>query len=225
MYDYDSNAILAEPIKNSQAATICDAFLKLHKVIKARGNKSKVYIMDNEWSNDLKESMKKYGIDFQLAPPYMHRQNAAERAIRSYKNHFISVLSTTDPYSPIREWDRLISQWVITLNLLRNSRVSPALSAYAYLFGPYDFNKSPMAPPGNRVIVHDKPVNRKSWGHHGTPGWYIGPSIDQYVFMQCYMPATGIAIITDTLQYIAKTFAFPTTTTRDYLQHSIGVII
>ena len=84
MYDYDSNAILAEPIKNSQAATICDVFLKLHKVIKARGNKPKFYIMDNEWSNDLKEAMKRYEIYFQLAPTHMHRQNAAEREMKTY---------------------------------------------------------------------------------------------------------------------------------------------
>ena len=94
-----------------------------------------------------------------MAPPYMHRQNAAERAIRTYKNQFISGFSTTDPDFPISEWDRLLSQCVITLNLLRNSRVNPALSSYAYLFGPYNFNKHPMEPPGTGLIVHKKPVN------------------------------------------------------------------
>ena len=89
---------------------------------------------------------------------------------------------------------------MITLNLLQNAMVNPALSAYAYLFGPYYFNKSPMAPPITRVIVYDKPVNRTSWGRYGTPGWYIGPSLDHYIFMQCYMPATGIVRITYTLQ-------------------------
>ena len=52
--------------------------------------------MDNECSSDLKEDMKKYTIDFQLSPPRMYQQNAAERAIRTYKNNFISGLSTTD---------------------------------------------------------------------------------------------------------------------------------
>ena len=45
--------------------------------------------MNNECSSDLKEAMKKYEIDFQLAPPHRHRINAAERAIRTYKNHLI----------------------------------------------------------------------------------------------------------------------------------------
>ena len=54
MYDYDSNAILAEPIKNSQAETIRSAFLKVHKFLKARGRHRKVYIMDNKCYSDLK---------------------------------------------------------------------------------------------------------------------------------------------------------------------------
>ena len=82
-----------------------------------------------------------------------------------------------------------------------------------------------MAPPETCVILHEKPVNRTSWGHNGTLGWYIGPSIDHYRCMQCYMPATGMVRITDTIQYIPKAFVFPKTTTEDYLQQAIGDII
>ena len=152
--------------------------------------------------------MIKYEIDFQLDPPRIHRKNASEWATRTCINHFIAWFSTTDPYFTTSEWDRLLSQCVITLNLLRNSRVNPDLSAYAYLFRPYDFNKSPMALPRTRMKVHDKYGNRTSWGHHGTPGWYICPSLEHYRCMQCYIPATSIVRITDTLQYILKAFVF-----------------
>ena len=54
MYDYDSNEILVGPIKNRQAETIRDAFLNIHKGLKARGVNPKVYIMDNGCSSDLK---------------------------------------------------------------------------------------------------------------------------------------------------------------------------
>ena len=162
--------------------------------------------------------MAKYEIDFQLDLPHMHRWNVAEQSIRTYKNHFISGFSTKYPDFPINKWDRLLSQCAITLNLHLNSRVNPALSEYAYLFGPNDFNKSPMSPPGTRVIVHDKHGNRKSRGHNGTPGWYIGTSLDHYRCMQCYISASGTVIIIDTLQYIPKAFPSPKTTTKDYLQ-------
>ena len=60
MYDYDSNTILAEPIKNSQTSTICDALLKFYKVLKERGSDPKIYIMFNYCSSYLKEAMKNY---------------------------------------------------------------------------------------------------------------------------------------------------------------------
>ena len=76
--------------------------------------------------------------------------------------------------------DRLIPQAIITLNLLRNARVNPKLSAYAYVFGPFDFNKTPLAPPGTKVVVHAKPTDRATWPFHGKDGWTIGPALDHY---------------------------------------------
>ena len=54
LYDYDSNAILDEPIENSHSATIRDDLLKINKFPKERGSNSKVNIMDNKCSSDLK---------------------------------------------------------------------------------------------------------------------------------------------------------------------------
>ena len=82
-----------------------------------------------------------------------------------------------------------------------------------------------MAPSGTRLIVHNKYGNFKSWGHHVTPGWYIGSSLEHYRCMQCYMPETGIVRITDTLKYISKAFSFSKTNTEDDLRQTIGDII
>ena len=54
------------------------------------------------------------------------------------------------------------------------------MSAYTELEGEFDFNKTPLAPPEIKVIVHEKPQQRKTWGIHGVPGWYIGPSMEHY---------------------------------------------
>lgn len=79
MYDYDSNAILAEAIKNRQAASIKNAVLNLTQVLQARGAKPNLYILDNEASLDLKTSLKKNDITFELVPPHIiHQHNAAE---------------------------------------------------------------------------------------------------------------------------------------------------
>ena len=100
----------------------------------------------------------------------MHRINAAERAIRTYKNHLLAGIATCDPNYPITEWDRLLTQCNITLNLLRNSRANPKLSAYAYAYDQFDFNKTPLCPPGTKAIIHLKPGNRGSWQYHGREG-------------------------------------------------------
>ena len=136
--------------------------------------------MGNEALTDLKTSLHKSNIQCELVPPHIHRQNSAERAIRTFKNHLLANLAGADPNFPVSEWDRLLPQIQITLNLLRNSRVNPALSSYAYLFGNYDFNKALLAPVGTKVISHLKSDKRASWEYHGEEGWYISISIEHY---------------------------------------------
>ena len=75
------------------------------------------------------------------------------------------------------------------------------------------------------MIVPNKPGKITSWGHHDTPGWYIGQSLDHYRCIQWYMPATEIFRITDKLQYNLKAFYFPKTNTEDDLRQEIGDII
>ena len=54
MYDYDSNVILSEPIKNVQEETIRYALLKIHNILKSIVSDPKFHIMDNDCSSDLK---------------------------------------------------------------------------------------------------------------------------------------------------------------------------
>ena len=57
VYDYDSNAILAEPIRNRQTATIRNDLLNIQQILKSRGSDPKVYIIDNNCYSDSKEDM------------------------------------------------------------------------------------------------------------------------------------------------------------------------
>ena len=56
MYEYDSNAILSEPIKNRQAAAIRDFSLKFHNVLRTSGSEPEFYIMENEWPRETERS-------------------------------------------------------------------------------------------------------------------------------------------------------------------------
>jgi hypothetical protein len=68
----------------------------------------------------------------------------------------------------------------MTLNLLQTSRLNPRLSAHAQLHGMFDFNRTPLAPPGTRALVFEDPKSRESWAPHGKEAWYVGPATEHY---------------------------------------------
>ena len=99
----------------------------------------------------------------------------AERAILTFKNHFIAILSTVYFSFPLAEWDRLLPHAVITLNILLSSNLHPSLLAHASLFGNFNYNQVPLAPPGTKVVAHMAADKRHSFAPHRKVGWYIVP--------------------------------------------------
>jgi hypothetical protein len=75
-----------------------------------------------------------------------------------FKNHFISMLCSTDKQFPMHLWDRLIPQVVLALNLLRQTRLNHKLVVHAQLNAPFDYNATPLAPSGTRAIFHKKQI-------------------------------------------------------------------
>jgi len=201
VYSYDSNAILTEPMKSRNKGDILKAYRKIHTQLVIQGLKPRLQMLDNKTSAILFAYLQKNKIVVQLAPPHMHRRNLAERAIRTFKEHFISIRAGCDPRFPKNLWDQLIAQAIITLNLLRPSRLHPKLSAYAHVNGEFDYNKTPLAPPGTEVIVHEKPKQRGSWDDHGIKGWYLEPAINHYRCYICYLPSTNGERISDTVEF------------------------
>ena len=110
----------------------------------------------------MKQAFTKEQKSWQCVPPHQHRANVAEQAIGTFKDHMKACLATLDPDFPLREWDRLLLQIELTLNLLHTSKVNPKLSAYAFIFGQFDYNKTPLVPPGTKVVAHNKPSQRPS---------------------------------------------------------------
>ena len=109
---------------------------------------------------------------------------------------------------------------------MRTSRGYPKLSSYAYLFGNFDFNKTPLAPIGTKLVIHAKPNKRDSWSFHGEDGWYIGPAIDHYRCITCYILSTFKTRFTDTATLIPHNVPIPTRTVDDHLRKvSSDVII
>jgi hypothetical protein len=133
LYEYDGNEIMAEPIKNNKAGELLRSFQVMEQKLTLRGLKPKLMTLENEASKLLNDYLHHQDIKFQLVPPYWHQRNAAERAIRFFKDNLIAGLCSTDNAFPIFMWDRLLSQAIFTLNMLRTSRINPKISAATHL--------------------------------------------------------------------------------------------
>ena len=159
--------------------------------------------------------MEEKEVDFQLTPTHSHRRNAAERAIRTFKNHFIAILCGADPDFPLMLWDKLLEQAVMTLNFLRASRVNPRLSAHEQLNGGFDFNRTPLGPLGCKVIFHEVPSARGSWSPHGVEGCYVGPAMEHYRCYKVWIEETRAERTGNTLVWLPKLIPVPKTSSAD----------
>jgi hypothetical protein len=137
-----NNNILAEPMKNRSDSEAIRAYTVMYNELTIKGLRPLFQTMDNEASAALKTFITSREMKFQFIPPHIYRKNAAERAIQTFKNHFIARICSTDKQFPLHLW--LILHAIITLNLLRQSRINPKMYAYAQLNGPFAFIKHPL---------------------------------------------------------------------------------
>ena len=217
LYDYDSNSIHAEPIPNRKQESIKNAYEKVLRLLQRRGLRPKLHRLDNEASQLLKNFMTDEDVDYQLTPAGLHRRNWAERAIQTFKNHFIAGLCSTHPDFPLNLWDQLLPQATLTLNLLRPSRVNPKLSAHSQIHGPFNFEKTPLAPPGIKVLAHEQAEGRESFAVHSYRGYYLGPCLNHYRCYRVYCPATNSSRIANTVDWFPHNLKMPTATSSDIL--------
>jgi hypothetical protein len=139
------------------------AYLALWNCLMAIGViKPTTHLLDNEASAELKSEILKY-CTIQLVSPDNHTQNLAEQAIQMFKNHFKAILAGVDDTFPMRLWDKLLPQTVLTLNLHRQSNVAPTVSVYQYVHRNFDYNKMPLVPLGCAVQIFESRDRRGTW--------------------------------------------------------------
>jgi hypothetical protein len=156
-------------------------------------------------------------MQYQLVPPHDHRRNIAETAIQVFKAHFISILCGADKSFPLHLWDRLLGQAEHTLNMLRTSKMTPTVSAYAYLWGEHDYNANPFAPLGCKVEAHVTPGTRETWAPHTASGFYIGNAWEHYRCHEVYICDTKHMRTCLTVFFKHKYLTMPTVTPADAL--------
>jgi hypothetical protein len=112
----------------------------------------KKHTLDNKALEAFKQCIQEQQMKYELVPPGNHQCNQAERAIQTFKAHFISILAGVDNKFPLSLWCHLLEPTELTLNLLRQSKVAPKISAYAHIHGQH--NTSPLQTKGLPNMGH-----------------------------------------------------------------------
>ena len=215
--------IHCEPMKNREASQYVNAVKATISFLRRQGHNPNVQRMDNETSATLEAYLETENMTVEYVPAADHRQNRAERAIQTWKNHFISTLATADKEFPLAAWDKIIEQVEIGTNILRPYGPDPTKSAWEGIHGKkFDFMRNPMAPVGTRVLIYESPNIRQSWAAHGVDGFYIGPALQHY---RCFrtMPITTLSErITNTVAWLPAAFKMPGSDPHALLQTAIS---
>ena len=135
-------------------------------------------ILDNQKSVAYEEAIRASGMTFELVPPNDHCRNMAEKAIQTFKDHFVGVLSGCAPTFPLHLWCQLLPQVERQLLLLRQSRLHPNLSAYAHVHDHHDYNMHLFIPIGMEALIHNKPHKRRTYLKHCKKTFVLGTSPD-----------------------------------------------
>ena len=75
------------------------------------GHHVDVQILDKEVSKYFKEAIvEDWCATYQLVPPNAHKRNIPEKAIRTFKAHFLAILAGVDPNFSKFMWENLLVQ-------------------------------------------------------------------------------------------------------------------
>ena len=91
-------------MKNRTEGEIIKTRERAVDIMRECGIRTKKRIFDNEASTAYKEAVTTSGMTYQLVPPDDHRRNVAEKAIQTWKDHFIAALSGTANDFPLHIW-------------------------------------------------------------------------------------------------------------------------
>ena len=148
--------------------------------MKHQGIVPKHQVLDNEILAAYRKEIWATHMTFQLVPPDDHRCHLAEKAIQTWKYHFIGVVSGTTATFPVHLWCQAIPQAEQQLFLLRQPHVHPKVSAYAQVYGPHDYNAAPFVPIGMETLLHDKPNCRGTFADHCSKYYVFGTYFEHY---------------------------------------------
>ena len=178
--------------------------------------KTELLLLDNEVSRDLIKATEEQKLSYQIVPaPDDHRNTPAERAIKDFKAHFISVRACTNKLYPANAWNLLIPHAIHILNILWPSKINPKVSAHNIMKGHHDYNSHPIALSGCKIVIHDRHKERRTWANHGTDGFFISQAPNYYRSFTCYISSTDATRVSNNVKFLLIYCKLPHADTMD----------
>ena len=154
MVEVGTNVKLVTPLKNRTETEIQRGYILILNRIRATGITPQCHILDNECSKSMKTLIRQH-CALKIVPPHCHRRNVADVATKSLKQHFLSIIAGVSTDLPMYQWERLLPQDKLTLNLLRQFNTTPTVFAYTEMFRPFNYNIISLDLMGCDVLIHE----------------------------------------------------------------------
>ena len=224
-YHCDANLILAKPFASRKDTHCLLAYDNIMQRLSDNKLTVDLQILDNEASAEYKRAItEKWNANYQLVPPSTHQSNATERAIRTFKAHFLSILAGVAPYFPRNLWDLLLPQTEVTLNLIRQANLDPDISTRSYFHRPFNFDATLIRPLGCDIIAHKKTGTISSWDFRGASVWNIDVSLQHYRCHKIVEKSTPAAQISNTVESRHHHLTQSTIAPMDRIVHGVNTL-
>jgi hypothetical protein len=121
IHDVNSNSSLAEALKDNTGGKLILARAQALEQMRKVGIIPKHQVLDNQASAAYKKAISNSDMTYEVVSLDDHQRNMAEKAIQTFKDHFVGILSGCAPIFPLHLWCQLLPQVERQLLLLQQS--------------------------------------------------------------------------------------------------------
>ncbi len=139
----------------------------------------------------------------------------AEKAIQTFKDHFVGILGACAPTFSLHLWCQLLLQVEWQLLLLQLLQLHPNLSTYAHVYGHHDYYKHSFVPIRMEALVHNKPHKRCTYAEHCKKAFVLGTSTEHYRCWKFWLMTTRATQISGATFFKHKYLKNPSVTQED----------
>jgi hypothetical protein len=208
LHHVDSNSSWLEAMQNQSGGELILAHARALARMQCHGLIPKHQILDNQASAEYKVAIETSGMTYELVPPKEHQCNMAEKAIQTFKDHFVGVLSSCTPSMPIHLWCQLLphgsssffdnlvciqTYWHMHMstNTMAIIGIPLSPSAWKHWSTTNPTNAAPMPNTAQKLLFWARPPNTINVGSFGPP--QHAPSASPGQLFQAQIPNQPIS--------------------------------